>query len=484
MSILWISILDLEFTPGGRNQLSAWAIARAIEKAIRNKSLPLGAPLPTTRQLTAHLSPAVGRAAVDMAWSILKNELQLIVTSSGHGTHVVSAFPETEKVAEVVLKPMFNRRSAYFNKEFILPTDKRMRGLDNAICKEIKLYPIMDEHNMRKTINPQLVDRLLMVINHSLYAAYKEDELYYAQSHPQLIHHICRVQLSPRKIFVMADTASFLVRDAVTGAGYNVKVVKTDSSGMMMESLEEIVSMRNVGIVYVRSRSVMPRRQTLSLESVGRLLELQVKYKFIIIEDDQYAAFYEKKPHILMQKACTDKANVIYIRPVSRAHQEFVDLHIVVAQAKLISRLSELFQKVGKIASTRLLWTVTELLRKNILHKYEARVRRKMGITIMKARNLLLDSGLWKLEGLFCENGWLFYLELTRGHLSVDIIDLLQKEHIYVMDIADFDSSYVRNSIVLSTAAYLDGDHLEDDIHRLNEVVHKVINNRKNESII
>lgn len=480
LSLLWASILDLKFTLGCSNQINAWEIARAIEKAIKNKSLPFGAPLPTVRQVAVHLMPVVSKAAVEIAWLILKNDLRLIETQTGRGTCVVMAFPEIETAPKMTMDFRHHHRVARFNKEFIPPTDRTVKGLDDKLFKEIRQNWFPDDYKMGKKIIPQLVNALLRVVNSSLCSTYKEDELYYAQDHQQLIDHICRsLMSSARKSFVMADTAPLLVREAVTGAGFQVIIVQTDSSGMMMENLEEILSKRNVGIVYVRNRSVMPCRQILDAESVERLLQLQLKFKFILIEDDQYATFYKDKLHLLMKKALHRKSNVIYIRPVSRVHQAFVDLYIVVAGAKSIKSLIELFQKVGKIVCARFCCTISILFHENILRKYEAKMHRETENIIMKARSLLQESGLWKREGLFCENGWFFYLEPRCGSLSADIIDRLQKEHIYTMDISNFDRKHVKNSIILSIAAYLDGDHLEDDILRLNEVIHKVIHKRK-----
>lgn len=484
MKLIWREILNLQFAAGSSNQVIARKIAQAIEAGIRNNSLTLGSPLPTTRQVAAHLMPLVKKGTVDMAWSILKNELKLIVTHSGNGTHVVESFSSITQEPVSLMAPVAHPRSVYFNSEFILYTDRTVKGLNTAILKAFKHYPVPKDYKVGNKIAPQLVSALLKVVNSSLCNTYKEEELYYAQSQQQLIHHICRITMSSRKIFVLADTASLIIRGAVIGAGYKVEIVKTDSSGIMMESLEVILRKGNVRIVYVRSRSAMPSRQALSAQRLARLLEMQKEFKFLIIDDDEYANFYEDDQHMLMNTARHMKAHVIYIRPVSRMHQYLADIHIVVAWPKLISLLSEKFEQVGKIIDSRLSYMLNELYRKKILPRYESRAVSKMGSTIFRARGLLLDSGLWKSEGLFCDNGWFFYLELKRGDLSADIVAVLRKEYIYVMDISDFDCSYVKNIIVLSTAAYLDGDHLEDDINRLNEVVNQVIKNRKNESNI
>lgn len=484
ISLLWRNILDLQFNAGCGNKIIARTIAQAIAAAIRNNSLPPGSALPTTRQIAAHLMPLVNKATVDVAWSILKNDLSLIVTQAGRGTHVVSTLPEIAKEPVNPTDPAAHPRHIHFNSEFILPTDRTVKGLNIAMRKANMHYPMPADYKLGNKIAPDLVNALLKVVNNSLCSTYKYDEIYYAQDIQQLMHHICNVAMSTRKIFVMADTASLLVRRAVMGAGYRVKIVKTDSWGISIASLEEIVCERNVGMVYVRSRSIIPNRQVLPAERIDWLLELEKKFKFIIIEDDQYAGFYEDNLHLLMNKARSKKANIIYIRPVSRMHPDVADIHIVAAPARLIGLLNEMFQNVGKIMNSRLSYILSELFHKKIFSQYESRILSAMESTMVRARRLLLDSGLWKSEGLTGENGWFFYLELSRGHLSADIINVLQKEYIYMMDTSDFDGSCVKNIIVLSTAAYLDGDHLEDDINRLNEVINRVINSRKNESTI
>lgn len=485
MLLSWRKILNLQFDEGSSNKIIARAIAQAIATAIKNNNVSLGSPLPTTRQVAGYLKPLVKKATVDVAWSILKNEFKLIVTQSGGGTYVVSALQEIAKEPASLTGQEAHPRTAHFDSEFILTTDRTVTGLNKAMNKEYVHCPTMPgSYRIGNKVTPQLVNALLNVVNNSLCSSYKYDEVYYAQDQKQLIHHICNVVMSSRKFFVMADTASLEVRNAVRMAGYKIKIVKTDSSGILMDSLEEIVSERNVGIVYIRSRSVMPVRQILYQERIDGLLALQKELKFTIIDDDPYAGFFEDNLHILMDKARNRKINIIYIRPVSRMHHDFADIHIVVAWEKLISRLNQLFQNVGKIMSTRGSHMLNELLRKRIFFQYESRILHAMGDTVIKARRLLLDSGLWKSEGLSGENGWFFYLELRRGHLPPEITSILEKEYICMMDTSDFDSNYIKNMMVLSTAAYLDGDHLEDDINKLHEVIKRIIKSRKNESTI
>lgn len=484
MLLSWRKILNLQFDEGSSNKIIARAIAQAIATAIKNNDVSLGSPLPTTRQVAGYLKPLVKKATVDVAWSILKNEFKLIVTQSGGGTYVVSALQEIAKEPASLTGQDAHPRTAHFESEFILTTDRTVTGLNKAMNKEFVHCPMPGGYKIGNKVTPQLLNALLNVVNNSLCSTYKYDEVYYAQDQQQLIRHICSVVMSSRKFFVMADTASLLVRNAVRMAGYKIKIVKTDSSGILMDSLEEIVSERNVGIVYIRSRSVMPFRQILYPERIDGLLALQKELKFTIIDDDPYAGFFEDNLHILMDKARNRKINIIYIRPVSRMHHDFADIHIVVAWEKLISRLSQLFQNVGKIMSFRVSHMLNELLRKRIFFQYESRILPAMADTVIKTRRLLLDSGLWKSEGLSGENGWFFYLELSRGHLPPDITSILKKENISIMDTSDFDSSYVKNTLVLSTAAYLDGDHLEDDINRLHEVINRIIKSRKNESNI
>ncbi|WP_442591541.1 aminotransferase class I/II-fold pyridoxal phosphate-dependent enzyme [Pedobacter sp. AW31-3R] len=449
----------------------AMKIAGKIEESIRSQFLQPGAQLPPTRAIAAHFGAGVSKSTVDLAWRILKEDLKLIVTRSGHGTHVVSVLPEKKQELKDRNVPKFRPRGALFNKECILPTDNVMKGLDNEIFKGARYYSVQDDHRLGKILLPSLVNNLLTLVNEGLCTAYRDHELYYMQGYQQLIHHICRALLTPRKIFVLADTASVQVADAVTGAGFKWVTVKTDASGMIMESLESVLEKGNVGMVYVRSRSIVPCRQILGADRIDCLLELQKKYGFILIDDDRYAGFQEHNRHLLMDKAYDRHAKVIYIRPVSRTHPDLSEINIVVARRKMIGHLRSLFQKVGKLLNMRMSRSLNILVDNGLLTKYEYRMHRQLQVIRTMACNTLLESGLWKKEGLFQDDGFFFYLELKNGMLPPDIHELLLDEHIFLMETAACGYNPGQSTMILSIAAYLDGQHLIDDIKRLNSFI-------------
>jgi len=474
MNPLWKRILDLDFQPG---QSKHQVIARAIRTAILDKSLPLGSSVPPYRKIADHLQ--IDNNIVTAAWKELRDAHELITTSRSKGTFVVSELPKKKGIKvspETADTKFFNPRKLQFDQETILPFDNVIKGLDSTLYKGSRHYThLLSSRERKLKVLPALVNQLRNMINNVTACSYAEEELYYSEGYEPLIYHICAILLPARSIFVMTSPASVMVKNAVNAAGRKTAFIDAGQSDISIENLDMICSTTKVGIVHLSSRSVYPVYRSLNELTINRLLALQRKYKFVIIEDDRHAGFYRKTPNLLMEMVYRSKAKVIYLRPVSFIHPDLHTINIMAAPAKLTAEISNKFRHTGKSFSAAAALSLNDLIEKKILYKYESKVLKTRNEVVKKAVRILRESELWKADGLMCNKGYFFYLELRKGILPGNIVDLLAQSHIYVMDPADYAyDPALNNRISISIAAYMDDKHLVNDLDRMHDFIREL----------
>jgi len=95
--------------------------------------------------------------------------------------------------------------------------------------------------------------------------------------------------------------------------GAKINTVPVDAEGMDIDAVEKLCRNKKIRLVYVIPHHHNPTTVTLTPERRIRLLELSVKYKFAIMEDDyDYDFHYASKP--MMPMASLDRhGSIIYI---------------------------------------------------------------------------------------------------------------------------------------------------------------------------
>lgn len=467
---MWSGILS-QNPASGRNRKHI--IANAIVASIRNNKLPAGSLMPTIREVATYLN--VSKSVIEGVWAILRN-YELIHTHVGLGTYVVEKpHKVTEKPTKEIRNSLSVGRKIYFNKISLPIQNGIMHDLHRELMRGYTCGVMIDTMKNIQEILQVIGGKYAEVFNMALCTAYKPSELYYSQNYEQMINQICQVLIRPHRYVVMADTTSLAMQQAIMEAGFDVKLIKTDQDGILIESLEEILKTGRVRMLYLRSRSLLPFKQFLSDSRILRLLDLEREYKFFIIEDDRYGCFYRSQPHLLMEMGYKKNARIIYISSLSCMHPELNEVNLVAAKAKISRVIIEHFQRAGHMLRLNMICSINRLLENKIITKSEHKFKRDLGKMMTLARGLLVKSDLWDHMVLDAYEGWFFYLRLKRGYFPQHICTLLADEQIFV-ECAAYKPGYNKiNSIVISMAGYLDPMHLNEDINRLNSVINKYV---------
>jgi len=124
--------------------------------------------------------------------------------------------------------------------------------------------------------------------------------------------------------------------------GARIHSVPVDEDGINIDAVEKLCRSKKIRMVYVIPHHHNPTTVTLTPERRIRLLELSVKYKFAIIEDDyDYDFHYSSKP--MMPMASLDRhGTVIYIGTLTKTLAPAIRIGFMVAPESFIRQATSL----------------------------------------------------------------------------------------------------------------------------------------------
>jgi len=124
--------------------------------------------------------------------------------------------------------------------------------------------------------------------------------------------------------------------------GAKLNFVPVDEEGLDIDGVEKLCRNKKIRMVYVIPHHHNPTTVTLTPERRRRLLELSVKYKFAIMEDDyDYDFHYASKP--MMPMASLDRhGSVIYIGTLTKTLAPAIRIGFLVAPENFIRHATSL----------------------------------------------------------------------------------------------------------------------------------------------
>jgi len=131
-------------------------------------------------------------------------------------------------------------------------------------------------------------------------------------------------------------------------AGAQLAFVPMDEHGMDLNAVEEICKKKQVRLLYVIPHHHRPTTVTLSSERRMQLLELAMKYRFAILEDDyDYDYHYTSSP-VLPLASADYYGSVIYVGSFCKTIAPGIRVGFVAAPQSLISHLARLRRMIDR----------------------------------------------------------------------------------------------------------------------------------------
>ncbi|MFO7258601.1 MAG: PLP-dependent aminotransferase family protein [Bacteroidota bacterium] len=169
--------------------------------------------------------------------------------------------------------------------------------------------------------------------------------------------------IRPRDVVVVGQPGYIFVNRTLEQLGAKLHHVPVDEEGLDVDVIERLCRRKKIKFVYVISHHHNPTTVTLSPERRIRLLELAVRYRFAILEDDyDYDFHYASKP-IMPMASLDTTGSVIYIGTLTKTLAPAVRLGFMVAPAKFITSAVHLRRIVDMQGDSLLENGIAELYR-------------------------------------------------------------------------------------------------------------------------
>lgn len=354
---------------GDMGQALHLQIAQSLSDEIRSNRLVSGTPLPSTRSLAAQLG--VNRKTVVQAYEELSAQ-GWIEMEARRGAFVSAKLPVPEP--KNTSQKTKNTFPLLLSKS---PLESYASSVNGSKIKDsqIKGWPKKTEEIIDFSDgvpDSRLVpfDILSRAFRHALITSAHANRLAYDDSRgSELLRNaiaeklrfergmsvnasqICIVRGSQMGIYLSARLLSEVegcvvieelsyppAREAFKSFGIKIKYVAQDHEGMDIEALEILCRSHKISAVYTTPHHQFPTTCMLPIERRIALLDLAVKYNFVIIEDDYDHEFHFSHRPMLPLASMENDGRVIHIGSLSKVLAPGLRLGYIAAAEQVITR--------------------------------------------------------------------------------------------------------------------------------------------------
>ena len=203
---------------------------------------------------------------------------------------------------------------------------------------------------------------------------------------------VAETLLSPGDGVLVGELSYFATNMILQKAGATVLTVPLDEEGLDVEAVRRHCERRPIRMLYITPHHHYPTTVTLSAQRRVALLELSVKYGFIILEDDyDYDYHYDGSP--LLPMASADTAGmVVYIGTFGKSMAPGFRSGFIVAPAPLIAEMGQLLGVMDRSGDTLTEASLGELIADGEIHRYlkkavkEYKIRRDLMVRLLNER--------------------------------------------------------------------------------------------------
>lgn len=406
-------------------------IAHGIINAIHTKAINTGEKLPGTRTLSeklyVHRQTTVAayeelsaqgwvdiisqKGAFVSSKKIKSKTQQLIETTN---TPTKTAFPvETNYVLDSPYQSI--QTDLYFTDgtpDYRLNNLKSLNQIFSAVSskKSTSRQLNKDLYTESKSLKNQLQNYLYITKR----LAIQTNQIVTFQNNQLAIQNIFHTLLRPNDKVIVPQFGNFEVNMKLKERRVDLITVKTNSQGIDIHHLEEILQNETIRALYLQTNSLYPTTTALSQTNKSKLLVLSQQYQFAIIEDDNNTDFvYTKTPPNTL-KSIDAQGWVIYVNSFKNLLPHPYDLGFVIAPENLITELS----KVKKISQSTSTYLIDETLAEFIKEGFLLRQLEKLTKIYHKRRDnfsLFLEQYLEKnLQFEKPEMGLAFWIQFSK----------------------------------------------------------------------
>ena len=384
-------------------------LSSAVAEEIRSGQLKPGEPLPSSRELAAHLG--VNRNTVIAGYAELVAE-GLVSTRIGGGTFVATPTvgtlsprtPAREAIPTYTLGPSLQPLPP--------PAVLAPGALSLAMgLPDARLFPAQAlARAFRRAISPRsrtlggnsdccghirLRTELAAMLARSRGLSVTPDNLMVTRSIEQAIDLVARALLAPGDTVVVEEFGYPPAWNVLRLAGATLLPLPLDESGLDVDALEQLLERQSIRAVFLTPHHQFPTTSVMSAKRRERLAALACRHRFAIIEDDYDHEFHYAGKPVLPIAAGDGRGNVVYVGSLANLLAPGISTGFVVAPPAVFERLRSLREASDARGDVAMECAIAELFEDGELLRHVRRLRR----TFAARRDVLCDALTRQLGG-------------------------------------------------------------------------------------
>ena len=372
-------------------------IARKMTSAIQRGVLVPGVKLPGTRLLASMLE--VHRKTVIAAY----NEIDAqgwIETVPNKGTFVTR---KALIIPAIPLKNSLDYISGYpskagflFKESMLLDRSVSVSGTELAFTDglpDVRLAPldklskayasVLKRKNSNKYLGYSHVegnefyrDELKSYLNNTRGLHIKKENVMTTRGIQMGIYLASMLLIEQGDQVIVGDLSYYVANMIFQQAGANILSVPVDKQGISVEAVEKLCKTRRIRLLYLTPHHHYPTTVTLSAERRIALLNLSVRYGFVILEDDyDYDFHYDSSP-VLPLASADASGMVVYVGSFCKALAPGLRAGYIVAPENFIAELAKLRRIIDRQGDLILEQALGEMLHEGEIQKHLKKVQR------------------------------------------------------------------------------------------------------------
>jgi DNA-binding transcriptional MocR family regulator len=376
-------------------------IAAQVREMIIKGTLKVGDRLPANRELARLLD--VNRTTVTTAYADLEAD-GLIKSHVGRGTFVAAvpaparatATPERAEPSPMLWNALLvgSQRDEWLGGLLqskqprdsislayglphaeLFPLDDFRRCVDRVLRKEGRVLLQLGATGGYPPLQQYLASQMALQG-----VAVNPDEILITNGCQQSLDLIRRVLVGPGDEIAIEDPTYPGAISVFCGNNAKYVSIPVGDQGMDLAVLEDVLSQRRPKLIYTIPTFQNPTGITMGMNSRRRLLELAIKYRVPIVEDDIYRELHYEGPALPSLKAMDKYGVVISINSFSKVGFPGLRVGWVVAPRAVIDHLSLAKQTCDLHASLLTQAAIYEFSRHGLLAKHIKRVKKAYAV--------------------------------------------------------------------------------------------------------
>ena len=194
---------------------------------------------------------------------------------------------------------------------------------------------------------------------------------------------------------VMEELSYPPAREAFKSFGIDIKYVAQDHEGMDIDALEKLCRSHKISAIYTTPHHQFPTTCMLPIERRIGLLDLAVKYNFVIIEDDYDHEFHFSHRPMLPLASMENDGRVIHIGSLSKVLAPGLRLGYIAAAKQVINRCAAEILLIDRQGNALTELAVAELMNEGEIKRHIRRAlkiyEQRRDYAVNKVRSLMPD---------------------------------------------------------------------------------------------